>query len=61
MKFKIYFENIIYQMNYKIRLKRLISNPLNELDLITLSVDTETWKNLPNINLLSIKNDSFLG
>ena len=38
MKFKIYFENIIYQM----RSKRLISNPLNELDLITLSVDTET-------------------
>lgn len=42
MKFKIYFENIIYQMNYKIRLKRLISNPLNELDLITLDEDGET-------------------
>ena len=61
MKFKIYFENIIYQMNYKIRSKRLISNSLNKFNLITLDEDAETWKNLPNINLLSIKNDSFLG
>lgn len=42
MKFKIYFENIIYQMHYKIRLKRLISNPLNKLNLTTLDEDAET-------------------
>ncbi len=42
MKFKIYFEKIIYQMNYKMRSKRLISNSLNKFNLITLDEDAET-------------------